>query len=76
METGQGCKVVAIAGTALFDTTGAAEYLNLKPGTLEQWRWNGKGPRFVKVGRNCRYRKSDLDSFIEERIYQSTQVRG
>ncbi len=65
-------KVVAFV-SALLDTPEAAAYLgNLKPATLEQWRWTGKGPRFVKIGRNCRYRKADLDSYIDERVYGST----
>jgi len=46
----------------------AAAYLDLKPQTLACWastrRYN---LRFVKVGRNVRYRKVDLDRFIEAR---------
>jgi len=46
----------------------AAAYLDLKPQTLACWastrRYN---LRFVKVGRNVRYRKADLDRFIEAR---------
>lgn len=53
-------------------TVEAAAYLNVKPATLEQWRWNGRGPRFVKIGRSVRYRKSDLDSFLEARVFNNT----
>jgi len=53
-------------------TRQAAEFLQVKETTLEQWRWNGKGPRFIKMGRSCRYRKTDLDAFIEARIFGST----
>lgn len=53
-------------------TEEAATFLQVKPATLEQWRWNGKGPRFIKMGRSVRYRKADLDAFIGERIYGST----
>lgn len=53
-------------------TEEAAEILQVKPATLEQWRWNGKGPRFVKMGRAVRYRKADLDAFIEARVFGST----
>jgi len=58
---------------ALLDTPEAAMYLgNLQPTTLEQWRWNGKGPKFIKLNRAVRYRRSDLDEFIERRIFGST----
>jgi excisionase family DNA binding protein len=53
-------------------TEDAAKFLNVKPTTLEQWRWNGRGPRFVKIGRSCRYRQSDLDAFLEARVFSST----
>lgn len=53
-------------------TTEAAAYLNIKPATLEQWRWRGEGPRFVKLSRSVRYRLADLESFLEGRVYRST----
>lgn len=53
-------------------TPEAAAYLNVQPATLEQWRWNGRGPRFCKIGRSCRYRQSDLDAFLDERVFSST----
>jgi excisionase family DNA binding protein len=53
-------------------TEEAAEYLQVEPTTLEQWRWNGKGPRFIKMGRSVRYRISDLEAFIEGRAFTST----
>jgi excisionase family DNA binding protein len=56
----------------LLRTAEAAAYLNLRPSTLEQWRWNGKGPLFVKMGRAVRYRQSDLDAFLETRVFSST----
>lgn len=53
-------------------TEEAAAFLKVKPATLEQWRWNGKGPQFIKMGRSVRYRKFDLDAFIEARVFGST----
>ena len=57
-------------------TIEAARFLNLKPATLGQWRWNGRGPRFVKIGRSCRYRLADLEAFLEERVFSSTTEAG
>ena len=53
-------------------TNEAAAFLQVQPTTLEQWRWNGKGPRFCKLGRSVRYRKTDLEAFIEARVFGST----
>lgn len=58
------------------DTREAAKYLKVKPSTLSQWRWNGNGPRYCKVGRLCRYRLADLDAFLEEQCISSTSERG
>lgn len=54
------------------DTGQAAKYLDLKPTTLEAWRCRGGGPRFVKMGRLVKYRRSDLDAFIESRLRSNT----
>ncbi|MBU0664377.1 MAG: helix-turn-helix domain-containing protein [Proteobacteria bacterium] len=53
-------------------TEEAAAFLQVKPATLEQWRWSGKGPRFIKLNRAVRYRKEDLVAFIEARVFGST----
>jgi len=62
---------VAIVAAAL-TTPEAAAYLCIKPTTLEQWRWNGKGPRFIKLGRSVRYRQAHLDDFLNSRVFTST----
>mgnify|MGYP002795039107 CR=1 FL=1 len=53
-------------------TEEAAAFLQVKPATLEQWRWSGKGPLFVKLGRAVIYRKVDLDDFVSARVFGST----
>lgn len=59
---------------ALLNTKEAAAYLGLKPGTLEQWRWNGRGPRFVKLGRSAKYRMTELIEFCDCRLRTSTMA--
>lgn len=54
----------------------AARRLNVKTATLAQWRWKGRGPAFVKIGVSIRYRLSDLDTFIEDRLRSSTTDPG
>lgn len=36
--------------------------------TAEKWRWCGKGPRFIKVGRLVKYRQCDIDAWIEANL--------
>lgn len=51
----------------LLTTEEAAEYLQVKPNTLEVWRSQdpNKVP-FVKIGRNVRYRLEDLQAFVSK----------
>jgi excisionase family DNA binding protein len=49
----------------LLTTAQAADYLSIKAHTLEIWRCARRYElRFVRIGRNIRYRKEDLDSFL------------
>jgi len=51
---------------ALLNTQQAAEYLSLKPGTLEVWRSTKRYqlPYVLLGSRHVRYRQSALDAFI------------
>ena len=40
--------------------------------TLEQWRWQGKGPRFLKVGSRVLYRLSDIEAFEAASVHENT----
>lgn len=52
-------------GDLLTDTEAAA-ILNLGVRTLRNWRCNGLGPRWVKIGlRAVRYHRRDIAAFIE-----------
>lgn len=57
---------------SVFDTAHAAEYLKLAQGTLERFRVQGIGPKFMKLGRAVRYRQADLDQWMESRLVSST----
>jgi excisionase family DNA binding protein len=54
----------------------AAELLGVSGRTLEGWRLHGGGPLYVKVGRSVRYRLSDLNAWIEQRVRTSTSDNG
>lgn len=54
----------------------AAEYLGVKPGTLEVWASTQRyGLPYVKVGRCVRYRRADLDRFIEAQTVRPGEQR-
>lgn len=52
----------------------AAEYIGMSRGYLRQDRMNGyrinrtPGPHYLKIGRAIRYRKEDLDSWLNDRL--------
>lgn len=42
------------------DTAAAAAILGVHPGTLANWRSQGRGPQYVRVGRRVRYTRLSL----------------
>lgn len=49
----------------------AARFLNTHPGTLRNWRSQGKGPAYVAVGSAVRYAPQDLRDYVEVRTRRS-----
>lgn len=57
----------------LFAAEAVAEMLACSPRTLAEWRLSGKGPRFVRLGRNAvRYRLADVRSFVTARVVSNS----
>jgi excisionase family DNA binding protein len=51
----------------------AARYLGISVRTLQAWRVRGGGPTFCRLGlRAIRYRRSDLDVFVNRNTAEST----
>lgn len=65
-----------VAPTERLNNREAADYLGLKAATLNKWRCHGDGPPFIKVGRLIRYRKTDLDAFLQAGARASTSDPG
>ena len=54
------------AGLApLLSSADVAELLDVSERTLEFWRYAGKGPAYVKVGKRVRYRPADVEAYLE-----------
>ena len=49
-----------------------AAYLGKSLAWCERARWDGKGPQFVKLGRNVRYRAEDVLAWIDANARVST----
>lgn len=50
----------------------AAAILGLAVKTLQRWRWEGRGPRFHKIGAAVRYDIAELERFIADAERLST----
>ncbi|RIL08215.1 MAG: hypothetical protein DCC71_00230 [Proteobacteria bacterium] len=50
----------------------ASELLGVSMRTLQKWRLQGSGPRFVKLGHSVRYDVKDLEACIEGGRRRST----
>lgn len=57
----------------LLNTLEAAEYLGVSYSTLEHWRLACKGPDYVRIGYQVRYRDHDLDRYIDQQLVSQTQ---
>jgi excisionase family DNA binding protein len=42
-----------------------AHELQVSLRTLERWRQEGTGPAFIRIGRFPRYRRADIDAWLE-----------
>ncbi len=50
----------------------AAERLGVERSTLDNWRWSGGGPGYLKVGGRVRYRLADLADWLDAQSRSST----
>lgn len=42
-----------------------ADLLKVPKATLYAWRSRGQGPRVAKLGKHLRYRRSDIDAWVD-----------
>ncbi|MBN4938245.1 helix-turn-helix domain-containing protein [Stenotrophomonas maltophilia] len=58
------------------DTAQAAEWIGLSRSRLEKMRCEGRGPRYLKVGKRCFYRPADLDAYLEAAVVETADSRA
>lgn len=67
-----GLRAVLSTGSDLLDDHAAATLLDVSPGTLSVWRSTGRyALPFLKIGRKVRYRRSDLEAWMQARTRES-----
>lgn len=54
-------------------TAQTAELLQVSAQTLRNWRWRGRGPKFLRLSSNrVRYRLSDVLDWMQSNTFSST----
>ncbi len=51
-----------------------AQRWDLMTSTLDQWRWTGRGPVFIKLGAKVLYRIEDVEYFEKKRRHRHTAM--
>jgi excisionase family DNA binding protein len=68
-------KMTGHANGELLTRTEAADLLGVKPQTLAVWATHGRyGLPVVKVGRSVRYRRSDIEAWLERRTVRPVEA--
>lgn len=49
-----------------------ADRWQMSPRTLEQWRWRGIGPRYLKIGGRVLYPLELVEAYEAEHVHQNT----
>lgn len=60
----------------LITASDLSEYLGVPTGTLANWRYQGRGPAFVRLGRHVRYRAQDVLDWISEQVSDGASPGG
>ena len=56
----------------LLSAQGVADYLGVPITTIYNWRHRSQGPPGLRVGRHLRYRRRDVEAWIERRLDDPT----
>lgn len=49
----------------------AASMLGISPATMQMWRWQNIGPRYLKLGRLVRYRLQDIEAYLASKTKET-----
>ena len=60
----------------LLNNDETADMLNVSRRTLPVWRVQGKGPKFIKIGKLVRYERTEIDAWILANTHANTSRQG
>ena len=52
-----------------------AEMCDVPVGTVYRWNYTGSGPTPIRVGRHTRYRRADVDAWLEQNELHLVKTR-
>lgn len=64
-----------VAGEKLLSTDEAAQVIRLSPYWLHKARIEGRGPRYVRLGRKVFYRRADLEAYVANCTVETSHTR-
>lgn len=56
---------------SLLDSRQAAKIIDKSVSWLNKERSSGRGPRFIQIGRSVRYRRADLDAYLDRSVVET-----
>lgn len=56
--------------------TRSLRHLQIPKQTLYRWRYQGSGPQALKVGRHLRFRRADIEAFLDGLAQSDTRSLG
>lgn len=62
--------------TDLIDPSTLSRELGIPERTLSQWRYLGRGPRYVRVGKYVRYSRPDVTSWLASQTVDPASARA
>lgn len=57
-------------------TEEVAALIRVPPGTVSRWRKEGKGPKYSRTLHQVRYRRADVDAWMQKGIDEPAVERG
>lgn len=60
----------------LLDIDEVAAYLRVSKHTLYKWRVNGGGPRALRYGKHLRWRRRDVETWLDSQYEDSPSADG
>ena len=67
--------MVLVAADGLLSIEQLAEYTGISKNTLYYWRVEGRGPRGMKLGKYVRYRRADVEAWLDDSLDDRRCVR-